>query len=297
VRYRYRLDGVDRDWVEAGAARTATYAGLRPGSYRFAVQASNNDGLGSDRAATFALVLGAPFYRSPWFFAACGLAAVGLAFAGHRLHVARLHAEYVLLFSERNRMARELHDTLLQGLSATALQLGGMRAEGKDLPEALQKDLAVMQETISRCLQETRQAVWGLRERGSGQPGELAASLERMVQRLCGAGGVKGDFRSEGAPLVLPHPAEDELFRIAQEAVTNAVKHAGARAVAVNLCYDARSVTLTISDDGAGFDANAPAPEGHFGLRGMKERAARIGAHLEVQTAPGTTITVRVERA
>jgi signal transduction histidine kinase/streptogramin lyase len=296
VRYRYRLEGVDPDWVEAGAARTATYAGLRPGRYQFAVQACNSDGVWSERAASFAFTLAAPFYRRTWFFAACGLAGLALAIAGYRVRVARLRAQYVLLFSERSRMARELHDTLLQGLSATALQLSGVRAEGRDLPESLQRDLALMQETISRCLQETRQAVWDLRERSSGRPAELASTLERMVQRLCGPRGVKGSFVAQGTPAPLAHPVEDELFRIAQEAVSNALQHAGARAVEVRLCYDAPTVTLTISDDGGGFDPEAPAPQGHFGLTGMRERAARIGATLAVTGAPGTTVTVRVGR-
>jgi signal transduction histidine kinase len=139
--------------------------------------------------------------------------------------------------------------------------------------------------------------VWGLRERGSARPGELGSSLERMVQRLCAAQGVKGEFRSEGAASALAHPVEDELFRVAQEAVTNALRHARPRAVEVRLCYDAQTVTLTISDDGGGFDASAPAPEGHFGLTGMRERAARIGAQLEVQSGPGTVVTVRVGRS
>jgi signal transduction histidine kinase/ligand-binding sensor domain-containing protein len=297
VRYRHRLEGVDRDWVEAGPARAATYAGLRPGSYRFAVQASNNDGVWNERGASLAFVLAAPFYRSTWFFATCGLAGLALTIAGYRVRVARLRAQYVLLFAERTRMARELHDTLLQGLSATALQLSGMRAEGRDLPESTQKDLALMQETISRCLQETRQAVWGLRERGSGGPEELSASLERMVQRLCGPRGVAGRFRRQGTPARLAHPVEDELFRIAQEAVSNALQHARARTVEVLLCYDAGTVTLTISDDGAGFDPGAPAPQGHFGLTGMRERATRIGARLDIASGSGTTVTVRVDRS
>jgi signal transduction histidine kinase len=297
VRYRYRLEGLERDWIEAGAARAATYAALRPGSYRFAVQASNNDGVWNERGASFAFVLAAPFYRSTWFFAACGLCGLGLAITGYRVRVARLRAEYVLLFAERTRMARELHDTLLQGLTATALQLSGMRAEGRDLPASTQKDLALMQETISQCLQETRQAVWGLRDRAGGGPDALGASLERMVQRLCGSRGLTGTFRREGAPAPLAHPVEDELFRIAQEAVSNALQHAGARTIEVRLCYDARTVTLTISDDGVGFDPGAAAREGHFGLTGMRERAAHIAAKLEVLSGPGTTITVRVERS
>jgi signal transduction histidine kinase/ligand-binding sensor domain-containing protein len=297
VRYRYRLEGVDRAWVEAGSARTATYPELRPGDYQFSIQASNNDGRWSEHGASFAFVLAAPFYRSTWFFAACGIAGLGAVIAAHRVRVARVRAQYVLLLAERTRMARELHDTLLQGMSAAALQLGGLRADARELPEPLQKDLAQMQDTLSRCLQETRQAVWDLREGGAGRPGDLGATLERMARRLCGAREVACDFRVEGTPATLPHAAEDELFRIGQEAVTNALRHAQARTITVRLCYDDRAVTLTISDDGTGFDPAAPAPEGHFGLAGMRERAARIGATLEVKSGPGTVVAVRVERS
>src|SRR5206468_13027174 len=116
-----------------------------------------------------------------------------LVVAAHRTRVARLRAEYLLLVAERTRMARELHDTLLQGVSAAALQLSGMRAEARDAPAAWQKDLALVHDTISRCLRESRQAVWGLRERSAGRPGDLAASLERLSRRLCGAQEVSCD--------------------------------------------------------------------------------------------------------
>jgi signal transduction histidine kinase len=296
VRYRYRLEGVDGGWVEAGAARNATYLNLRPGPYTFHVLASNSDGLWNERGASVAFALGAPFYRSPWFFGACGLLALGLVFAAHRLHLARVRAEYVLLLAERNRMARELHDTLLQGMSAAALHLTGLRAEAHDAPAPLQKDLALIQDTISRTLQESRQAVWGLREGGTGRPGDFATSLERLARRLCGARQVTCDFVLEGTPAILSHTVEDELHKIGQEAMANALAHGAPKTVTVRLCYHARAVTLTISDDGAGFDPSGPAPEGHFGVQGMRERAARIGATLDLRSGAGTTVEVKVAR-
>jgi signal transduction histidine kinase len=296
VRYRWRLEGAG-GWVEAGNARSATFATLRPGPYLFQVQASNGDGVWNEHGASVAFVLGAPFYRASWFFVACGAGALGLVIALHRARVSRLRAEYVVLLTERTRMARELHDTLLQGMSAAALHLTGMRAESRDAPEALQKDLALIQDTISRCLQESRQAVWDLRERGGARAGDFTSSLERLARRLCGAQGVSCEFQLEGSVAPLSHSVEDELHRIGQEAITNALKHAGATVIRVRLWYDAGTVTLTISDDGRGFDPAASPPEGHFGLQGMRERAARIGASLELRGEGGTVVEVKVPRS
>jgi signal transduction histidine kinase len=295
VRYRHRLEGHDREWIEDGAARTASYASLGPGRYWFTVQASNADGVWNERGASFAFVLVPPFYRSTWFLGGCGLALLGLVIAAHRARVARLRAEYALLVSERARMARELHDTLLQGMTAAALQVGAMRAEAGDAPQAWQNDLASVQDLITRCLRESREAVWGLRDRNA--TGDLGASLERMARRLCGAQAISCTFHTQGTPVRLGPAVEDELHRIAGEAIANALRHAGARSIEGRLCYDGQSVTLTISDDGTGFDASASPPAGHFGLAGMRERAARIGAKLEIRSGPGTTIEVRVERS
>jgi signal transduction histidine kinase len=181
-------------------------------------------------------------------------------------------------------------------MSAAALHLTGLRAEARDAPPALQKDLALIQDTISRTLQESRQAVWNLRERGAGRPGDLAASLERLARRLCAAHQVACDFVLEGTPALLSHTVEDELHKIGQEAISNALAHAGAKTVGVRLCYHAREVTLTISDDGAGFDPAGPAPEGHFGVQGMRERAARIDATLDIRSGAGTVVEVKVAR-
>jgi signal transduction histidine kinase len=122
-----------------------------------------------------------------------------------------------------------------------------------------------------------------------------------MAQRLCAARSVACEVQIEGEPAALPHAVEDELFRIGQEAVTNALRHAGATAIRLRLCYHAREVSLTISDDGSGFDPAAAdgTTEGHFGLAGMRERAARIGAALEVRSdaGRGTAVEVKVARA
>ena len=138
--------------------------------------------------------------------------------------------------------------------------------------------------------------VWDLRDRGAGG-GDLAAALERFARRSAQGSAVACTVAVEGAPAHLPHAVEDQLFRIGQEALMNALKHAQAEKIEVRLHYDGARVTLTISDDGRGFDPAAPPGDGHFGLVGMRERAAAIAATLDLRSTPGAGTTVAVEVA
>jgi ligand-binding sensor domain-containing protein len=297
VRYRYRLDGFGADWIEAGDRRVAAFTGLAAGAYHFKVQGANADGVWNERGANFSFTIGAPFYRRYWFYLACalGLAPIGLLL--HRARVARLRAQYVVMFAERSRVARELHDTLLQGMSAVAIQLNGIRMRLTEGPEGPRRDLELVQDTVTRCLEETRRVMWDLRDRGGGG-GDLGAALQRFARRISQGSGVACGFAIEGAPGHLPHAVEDQLFRIGQEALTNAVKHAQANKIEGRLHYEGMNVTLTVSDDGRGFDPAVPPGDGHFGLVGMRERAEAIGARFQLQSTVGggTTITVVVAR-
>jgi signal transduction histidine kinase/ligand-binding sensor domain-containing protein len=295
ARFRHRLEGVDADWVEAGRRRVASYAGLRAGSYRFRVQASNNDRLWNERGASFAFVIAPPFYRRYWFYAGCALALLPLAVLLYRARVARVRAQVAVMFAERTRVARELHDTLLQGMSGIAMQLASIRGRLADAPEEPRRELAQLQDTVAQALEETRRVVWDLRNRGESG-GDLGPALSRFVRRLGRSSSAACSARIEGSPRHLPHAVEDELFRIAQEALRNAVKHAQASHIEARLRYDADKVVLTIVDDGRGFAAEAAGAEarGHFGLLGMRERAARVGATLALRSAPGQGTTLEV---
>jgi signal transduction histidine kinase/ligand-binding sensor domain-containing protein len=296
VRYRYQLEGFDRDWVEAGARRTAVYTGLRPGPYHFQLQGANSDGVWNERGVNYRFSVRAPFYRQYWFYLMGALAVLGAVLLAQRARVIRIRAQYMLLFTERARMARELHDTLLQGISAVSMQLNALRARLADAPEG--RELAMVQQAVSRCLDETRRVVRGLRE--EGRVPELGPALGRLARRLCAAAPMECQVEVLGTPRGLAHDTEDELYRIAQEAITNALKHADATQVTVSLRYEPDGVVLTVSDDGRGFEAEgratAAAPGDHFGLIGMRERAARIGAALTVTSQPGhgTVVEARV---
>ena len=287
VRYRHRLEGLDGSWMAAGTRRVASYADLSPGPYRFRIMASNNDGRWQE-GASLAFVVGAPFYRRPWFFVACGLGLLPLGFAIHRERMARLRARYTGIAAERTRVARELHDTLLQGMSGIAMQLEALVTAVPPDPPGPRRELEVLRREVRACLDQTRQVVWNLRDSEIGH-GDLGPTLTRFARRLTRSSFTDCVVRIEGAPRHVPETLENHVFRVAQEALVNAAKHAEARRIEVLLRYTPDRLWLEVHDDGKGFapDEASPPQGGHFGLLGMRERSADLGAHLTVRSQPG----------
>jgi ligand-binding sensor domain-containing protein len=297
VRYRHRVEGVDGGWVDAGGGRAAVYTDLPAGSYRFQVQASNSDGVWNEAGASLSFRVAPPLYGRPWFYGLIALALLPLGYGVYRLRVARLRAAYAGMFAERNRVARELHDTILQGMTGIGLQLHAIRDHLARAPEQSQRELEELQQTVIRCLEETRQVVWDLRGREE-RAGDLGPALVRFARRQFRDSPAVCAVEVEGTPRPLPHVVENELFRIAQEGLRNARAHAGASRVDVRLAYRAAEVALTIRDDGRGFAAaqasDSARTSGHFGLAGLQERAQQIGARMDVRSAPGQGTTVEV---
>ncbi len=298
ARHRYLLEGFDPRWTEAGPRRAAYYTNIPPGNYRFRVQASNADGVWNETGATLAFALAPHFYRTPWFYGACALALAALAFWLHRARVLSLRERYLAVFAERGRVARELHDTLLQGMSAVNMHLHAVRTRLPPEAEVARTQLGAVQDLVTQSLEDTRHFVSNLREQDTGT-GDLGVALARLARRLCEAQPVTCQVQVLGAVRHLPHDVQNELFRITQEALVNALKHADARRIDVRLCYDKDSVKLSVTDDGRGFDPNAApgAQAGHFGLTGVRERTARIGAVLSINSAPDRGTTIEVVRS
>jgi signal transduction histidine kinase len=202
------------------------------------------------------------------------------------------HSSAVL--EERNRIARELHDTLEQELAGITMQLDLAVDCFQQAPGVAQHALETARDMSRHSMVEARRSVWDLRCQLL-ENGDLVSALTQIVEPLVPREQTKADFKIQGSPVRLPAPVEMNLLRIGQEAVANAVKHGGARHVSIELRFEPASVCLTVRDDGEGFAAAQPSPTGHFGLLDMRERAQSMGSHLKVESEPGHGTRIAVE--
>jgi signal transduction histidine kinase len=292
--FRYMLEGFDKKWIAAGSRREAFYTNLPPGPYRFRVTACNGDEVCNDASAAFSL---APhFYQRAWFWPSC---AVLLGLAGwmiYQLRIrqiqGRLREQFNLILTERSRIARELHDTLIQGLSGITMEMqalaGRMRApDEKATLEDIVRDAGT-------CLRETRRSVAGLRS-AQGPDSGLAAAISQAAKQITEAKAIRLKLKLDKGPSDLSPEVQYNLLRIASEAINNSVKHSGAKTIEVVLESTGDALHLSVKDDGAGFSReNGNVRPGHYGLIGMKERAAQIGAELNLASEPGRGTTVSV---
>jgi ligand-binding sensor domain-containing protein len=295
VRYRVRLEGFDTDWVEVGTRRSATYTNLPARKYRFLVEATAGNSVWTDTPAELRFRIVPPYWRRWWFY---GLMVVVLAGALGGLYLLRLRGlrrRFDAVLAERNRMAREIHDTLTQDFVATTLQLDIIGQQlGKGKVEMAMEQVRRTRRMVGEGLTEARQSIWELRANQTQET--LPRRLGSLVQRESFAG-VAPKLRVGGAYRALEVRVEREVLRVAQEALTNAVKHARATEVSVELHYSSDTLMLTIEDNGAGFVRGVKgAEDGHYGLLGMQERAVTIDGALEIESEPGrgTRVTLRV---
>jgi signal transduction histidine kinase/ligand-binding sensor domain-containing protein len=296
VTFRYILDGYDREWVEADTRREAFYTNLPPGHFRFRVIAANSDGVWSTKGASLDFTIEPRLYQRRWFFPLAGLL-LGLAiWLGYQIRVRNLRRQFNLVLSERTRIARELHDTLLQGLSGVTMQLQALWTR---FPASSEKH--TLQEIIKdagNCLAEARQSLWGLRNR-TGTDDGLADKLARQAQQAVAGTPVKLVLQLTPTLQPLPPEIEYQLLRIAQEAVSNAIRHGKPKTIEIRLHRVDDTLELMVRDDGIGFSTEAKQAElGHYGLLGMQERAGEIGARLMITSVGGlgTDVTVTVKR-
>ncbi len=284
VRFRYRLEPFDSDWVDAGSRRIAYFTALRPGRYRFHVTAANESGVWNPAGAVYDLRVKPHAYETPAFFAAVALLLSLSGWGAYRLRVKQIEARYAAVLSERGRIARELHDTIAQGFTGVSMQLEAASAKLSGAPDDVKDNLDRARILVKTSLSDARRSVRALRPHVL-ESGDLAESLRTVVTQLTAGTDVRASVRTRGPNKRLPLAVEDTVFRIGQEAMTNAVRHGGCRSLTVDLDVASGLAVLTVSDDGNGFDP-AAAKEGS-GLSGMRERAAQAGGSIEVVSAPG----------
>ncbi len=299
VRYRYMLEGFDKQWTDAGARRTAYYTNIPAGTYTFRVQAANNDGVWNTEGAALEFKLQPHFYQALWFYALIvllvALLVVALAVLIQQRRLRRAEREFDAVLGERNRIAREIHDTLAQGYVGISVQLEVLtELLRQNKIDKAQKQLDTTRDHLREGLADARQSIWALRSQDSGET-TLPVRLRRMVENA-GNHGLDARFSVFGAYRALTPATEQQIQRVAQEAIHNVKKHAGAKTLSVQMAYRDEEIALEVRDDGRGFDPGDPAAAGHFGLTGMRERAAALGGHLEItsQTDIGTTVRLIV---
>jgi signal transduction histidine kinase len=199
---------------------------------------------------------------------------------------ARERREYQAVLSERNRVARELHDTLEQGLTGISLQLEAVAGTIQSAPETATRSLGVARQMLRYSLEETRRSVMDLRSQAL-ESDDLPAALATLAHKMTLGTSIEADVRVEGQRRRLDAAQEHHLLRIGLEAVTNAVKHSGATRVDIVVRFSAAATVLMVSDDGCGVRQDGEHGIGHFGLQGMRERANKIGAALDIESSPG----------
>ncbi len=296
VRYRYMLEGFDKEWTDADARRTAYYTNIPPGKYTFRVQAANNDGLWNTKGASLQFELEPHFYQTLWFYALLTLCCAGLVVLYLKRRLLRAEREFSAVLGERNRIAREIHDTLAQGYVGISLQLEVLAELLRHHKvDAAAKHLDTTRGYVREGLADARQSIWALRSQDSDEK-TLPVELRRVTEQA-GGHGLETKFSLFGAYRALGAETEREIVRIAQEALHNVKKHAQAMHVFVQLEYGSEEIALEVRDDGRGFDQNAGegTRPGHYGLTGMRERAETIGGRLEVTSDPGAGTTVRLK--
>ena len=294
VRFRYRLEPLESEWVDAGTRREIAYANLAPGSYRFRVTARDEDGIWNSTAAALAFTVAPEFYQTWAFWSSCAcLLALG-ALSLYKARIHRLRTRFQIVLQERTRLSRELHDTLLQGFAGVVYQLEAATRQMETQPEAGRRRLAQALEQADRSLREARQALSCMRLTDL-ENSTLAEAVRRAGERIVDGSSIEFQMEVTGRSRELPYDVQANLFVIAREALNNAVAHGSPGHITVKVDYRGEAVALAVQDNGTGFelDSGHRKPD-HWGLDGMRERARHIGAEFAIQTEPGRGTTVEV---
>ena len=298
LRFRYRMHGFDTDWTAAGAQqRSATYTNLPPGSYTFEIQAWELDHPHHVVQASLTLVKKPHFYRTAWFIALCA-ALVGLiSVVAYRIRMRQIHVRFEAVLAERSRLAREMHDTLIQGCASVSAMLEGALSCDSDDHESRTHMIDYANTQIRATMDEARQAVWNIRK-GEQAATDLAGGLKQMGERLGREYGVHVSLNTNGQSFPMGQQATHELMMVAREALVNSVLHGHPREIVADVSFSAETLQMEIIDDGEGFDPAAVPSDGHYGLQGLRERVNRLGGRVEIRTTvkQGTRLSVSVPR-
>jgi signal transduction histidine kinase/ligand-binding sensor domain-containing protein len=287
MQFRYRLGGVDASWQEVVNQRAAFYTGLAPGNYSFQVQASNNDGVWNDTGATLSFSIEPKITQTWWFKSLIAFLMIALIWMVHRLRLSRMaqrvREKLEERLDERERIARELHDTLLQSIQGMVLMVdnAAQRLSSQAEKDSIERALVL----ADAAIREGRDQVQGLRHEHA--PGELFKTLHQFGTELAEGTACKFVPALIGEPRELHAIVGEEFRAITKEALSNAFRHAGAARIELQVHYGASELRVTVSDNGVGIPVEIQKDGGrarHWGMKGMRERASKIKATLVCQS-------------
>jgi ligand-binding sensor domain-containing protein/signal transduction histidine kinase len=297
LRFRYMLTGFDKDFGPATASRTADYTNLPPGTHTFRVRTFEVSDPGAVTEISVDIVQRPYFYRTWWFSSACLALVLLLIFAIYQYRVRHVRARFEAVLEERSRLAREMHDTVIQGCTGVSalLEAVAMEEESMHMETGL---MDVARQQLRTTIAEARDAVWNLRHEDEG-PDVLSRKMAAMAAQVGAEFHLPVTCLTSGTPFGISPPMAHDLLMIAREAVCNAALHGHPSQITIGMEFTGRELVLTVSDDGCGFDPRQGEPQSdhHFGLKGMRERANRWGGEFRLTSAHGNGTRVEARLA
>jgi signal transduction histidine kinase/ligand-binding sensor domain-containing protein len=286
LRFRYRLDGFDIGWNDAGTRRQAFYTNLPPRRYTFRVQAQI-DGESQVDSASWDFTIQPMFYQTAWFYGASAAVLLLALWGAWRVRLRLVEHEFAMVLGERTRLSREIHDTLLQSLVGLTLQINKVARNVVASPVDAAQQLIRMRKQVEAHIRDARTSIWDLRS-PILETRDLPTALHELGERAASDNAIAFSSSIVGQQRRVSPKVENHLLRIGQEAITNAVRHAGAGRIELELRFEDRLLSLRVKDDGDGFVMDQiERRDGHYGLRSMRERALEIGAEFKVSSASG----------
>ena len=291
VEFRYKLEGVDKDWQDAGTRRQAFYTSLAPGPYSFRVIACNNDGVWNEQGAILAFSVEPAWYQTNWFLLLCISAGVLAVWSLYRLRVRQIAKSISIRFderlAERTRIARDLHDTFLQTIQGSKLVADDAMDPSADSIR-MRRAVERLSKWLGQAMEEGRAALNSLRT-SITEENDLAQALQRATEDCPLPSSMAVNFIVIGDAKRMHPIVRDEIYRIGYEAIRNACLHSTASQLEVELTYG-QDLALRVADNGVGIDSEVAdrGKDGHFGIQGMRERAVRIGGRLTLESSPNS---------
>lgn len=306
IKFKYKLEGLDVDWIEAGTRRVAYFPYLPPGTYTFRVIAANSDGVWNQTGASFGLIVRAPFWRHSWFWLLCAvtIAAITALVLRRRLVQLKRRQRERQAFArqliesqegERKRLARELHDSLAQSLLIVKnWALVGLNSLAQDNPA--REHLTEISETTSLALSEVREIAHNLRPPQLERLG-LTSTIKEMVQHVSNSSDIEFIAEIDNIDGLLSKESEINFFRVVQECMNNVLKHSAATKAWVSIKRTANGAWITCKDNGKGFDPGSRSFRSGMGLSSVAERVRMIGGKYTIESAlrKGATVKVVIE--